>query len=88
MDRRRAQIRTRCVRKQKTDKCDAGHILKLLVEDRFPPIWVPERKCLISGSCSSIYSPSQAGTDTNAGEKRVDQSLLAREQAYRPAVAA
>jgi hypothetical protein len=30
------------VRKQKTDKCDAGHILKLLAEDRFLRIWVPE----------------------------------------------
>ena len=28
-------------RKQQTDKRDAGHILKLLLEDRFPAIWVP-----------------------------------------------
>ena len=37
-----AQIRASYVRKQKTDKRDAGHILKLLVEDRFPRIWVPD----------------------------------------------
>jgi transposase len=30
------------VRKQKTDKRDAGHILKLLVEQRFPRIWVAD----------------------------------------------
>lgn len=36
-----AQIRASYVRKQKTDKRDAGHILKLLVEGRFPRIWVP-----------------------------------------------
>lgn len=30
------------MRKQKTDKRDAGHILKLLVEGRFPRIWVPD----------------------------------------------
>ncbi len=36
-----AQIRASYVRKQKTDKRDAGHILKLLGEDRFPRIWVP-----------------------------------------------
>jgi transposase len=28
-------------RKQQTDKRDAQHILKLLLEDRFPAIWVP-----------------------------------------------
>jgi len=32
------------VRKQKTDKRDAGHILKLLAEGRFPRLWVPDRE--------------------------------------------
>ena len=36
-----AQIRASMVRQQKTDKRDAEHILKLLVEGRFPRIWVP-----------------------------------------------
>ena len=37
-----AQIRASYVRKQKTDKRDAGHILRLLVEDRFPALkWLP-----------------------------------------------
>ena len=36
-----AEIRASFVRKQKTDKRDAGHILKLLMEDRFPRIWRP-----------------------------------------------
>jgi len=36
-----AQIRASYVRKQKTDKRDAGHILRLLMEQRFPRIWVP-----------------------------------------------
>jgi transposase len=35
-----AQIRASYVRKQKTDKRDAAHILKLLVEGRFPRLWV------------------------------------------------
>jgi transposase len=39
-----AQIRACYVRKQKTDKGDACHILKLLVEDRFPCIWVPDAR--------------------------------------------
>ena len=37
-----AEIRASYVRKQKTDKRDAGHILKLLLEGRFPRIWVPD----------------------------------------------
>ena len=36
-----AQIRASYVRKQKTDKRDAAHILKLLIEDRFPRLWTP-----------------------------------------------
>ena len=34
-----AQIRASYVRKQKTDKRDAAHILKLLMEGRFPRLW-------------------------------------------------
>jgi transposase len=34
-------IRAAETRKQKTDKRDARHILKLLVEDRFPDVWQP-----------------------------------------------
>lgn len=37
-----AQIRASYVRRQKTDRRDAGHILKLLVEGRFPRIWAPD----------------------------------------------
>jgi transposase len=36
-----AAIRASVVRKQKTDKRDAAHLLTLLAEDRFPRIWVP-----------------------------------------------
>jgi transposase len=36
-----AEIKTRRVRKQKTDRNDAALLLKLLVEDNFPRIWVP-----------------------------------------------
>jgi transposase len=35
------QIRASVVRKQKTDRRDAEQILRLLVEERFPRIWVP-----------------------------------------------
>jgi transposase len=36
-----AQIRAKQVRKQKNDRRDAAHILKLMLEDNFPRIWVP-----------------------------------------------
>ncbi len=39
-----AQIRASYVRKQKTDKRDAEHILKLLIEGRFPRLWTPSAK--------------------------------------------
>lgn len=36
-----AQVRASVVRKQKTDRRDAEHLLQLLMEERFPRIWVP-----------------------------------------------
>ena len=39
-----AKIRASYVRKQKTDKRDAGHILTLLLEKRFPQLWTPSRQ--------------------------------------------
>jgi len=36
-----AQIRAKQVRKQKNDRRDAEHILKLMLKDDFPRLWVP-----------------------------------------------
>jgi transposase len=36
-----AEIRSKRARKQKTDRQDAQHILKLMLKDDFPRIWVP-----------------------------------------------
>ena len=36
-----AQIRASYVRRQKTDRRDAAHILQLLMERRFPRLWIP-----------------------------------------------
>jgi transposase len=36
-----AKVRASVVRKQKTDRRDAEHLMQLLIEDRFPRIWVP-----------------------------------------------
>jgi transposase len=37
-----AKIRAMVVRKTKTDRRDARHMLDLLTHDRFPTIWVPD----------------------------------------------
>ena len=37
-----SEIRTKRVRKQKTDRQDAQLLLRLMVEDRFPRIWVAD----------------------------------------------
>ena len=37
-----ARIRAMVVRKTKTDRRDAAHLLQLLSQDRFPAIWVPD----------------------------------------------
>ena len=39
-----AKIRAQQIRKQKTDRRDAAHILDLLIKDVFPRIWTPSRQ--------------------------------------------
>jgi transposase len=39
-----ARIRAKQVRKQKTDRRDAAHILDLLIKNDFPRIWTPSRQ--------------------------------------------
>ena len=49
-----AEIRTKRVRKQKTDRQDAQLILKLMLKDDFPRIWVPTGRTGIYGNCYGI----------------------------------
>ena len=46
-----AEIRAAEPRKQKHDRRDADLILKLLVENRFPAIWLPSKSYRICGLC-------------------------------------
>ena len=46
-----AEIRTKRVRKQKTDRQDAQLILRLMLKDDFPQIWVPTGRIAICGNC-------------------------------------
>ena len=64
-----AQIEAARVRKQKTDRRDAGHILKLMVEDRFPRVWVPsaENRDLRQ----LLWQSASAGADADSGHESV-----------------
>ena len=60
-----AEIRTKRVRKQKTDRQDAELILRLLLEDRFPRIWVPSGENRDLRQLLVAPTPDGAGTDAD-----------------------
>jgi transposase len=49
-----AEIKTRRIRKQKTDRNDARLLWKLLLDNHFPKIWIPSPENRICGNCSGI----------------------------------
>src|ERR1035437_6235825 len=57
-----AEIRTKRVRKQKTDRKDAELILKLMLENHFPQIWVLGE----SRSAATAVAPAPLGTGAHA----------------------
>src|SRR6266403_6312055 len=59
-----AQIRAAEPRKQKHDRRDADLILKLLMENRFPAIWLPSKE--LQDLRSLLRHRHQVGTHTNA----------------------
>ena len=67
-----AQIRASYVRRQKTDRRDAGHILRLLMESRFPRLVDADSRA--AGLAPVADSSAQAGGDSHAGEERVAAS--------------
>ena len=53
---------TETVRKQKTDRQDALHILPLLMENRFPKIWVAQGGIGICGNrCGIVIAGCRCG---------------------------
>ena len=64
-----AEIRTKRVRKQKTDRQDAQLLLRLMIEDRFPRIWVPDAG--ESRSAATTMASAPAGADAHAGDEPV-----------------
>ena len=63
-----ANIRAAEPRKQKHDRRDEDLILKLLVENRFPSIWLPSKEFL--DLRAFVAAPSSVGTDANASAER------------------
>jgi transposase len=63
-----AQIRASYVRRQKTDRRDAKHILQLLVEGRFPRIWIPDAEIR---DHRQLLIHRQIGADTHEGQERI-----------------
>jgi len=63
-----AEIRASYVRKQKTDKRDAAHILRLLMEGRFPRLWRPAQG---GPRSAAVAHPSRSpGRCPHPGEER------------------
>ena len=69
-----AEIRTKRVRKQKTDRQDAQLILQLVLENRFPRIWVPaaQEGGVAAGRSqgTGIHRTGALGQPTKAGPAR------------------
>jgi len=55
-----AQIRAKQVRKQRNDRRDAEHILKLMRKDDFPRLWVPtpENRDVTGYSVTCDFAPA------------------------------
>ena len=74
------KIRAAEPRKQKHDRRDAELILKLLVEKRFPAIWMPSKELLdlrAAVAPPSMGAPAHAGTECATGH-RAGQWIAAR----------
>ncbi len=66
-----AEIRAKRVRKQKTDRQGAQHILRLLLEDRFPQIWVPaEHFGILLSTWMSLLGNAHANWPTRLSSRR------------------
>jgi transposase len=71
-----AEIKAKRVKKQKTDRKDTQLLLKLMMEDRFPRIWVPspENRDVRSSPEPAVDSWSAyASARADAGAKAVDE---------------
>ena len=77
-----AVIRAAEPRKQKHDRRDAGLIMKLLLEDRFPAIWLPSKE--LQESAGFVAAPSSVGTNADARTECAAGDCLGQWSATRP----
>jgi hypothetical protein len=65
-----AKVRATVVRKQKTDRRDAEQLLRLLLEERFPRIWVPslEERDAVAGASAPAGADADAHQEPAAGD--------------------
>jgi len=63
-----AKIRAKQVRKKKTDREDARHILKLMLKDDFPKIWVPNWR---NRSTATAVASTPHGANPNADHESI-----------------
>jgi len=68
-----AEIRTKRVRKQKTDRQDAQLVLQLLLENRFPRIWVSEAETVGPHAADSSPACASAPGDSDATTVAADR---------------
>ena len=84
-----AEIRTKRVRKQKTDRQDAQLLLRLMMEDRFPRIWVPDAEN--RDLRQLLWHRHRLGADAHAGDESVAcggtelEGLRRKKALWRPA---
>jgi transposase len=81
-----AEIRTKRVRKQKTDRQDAQLILQLMMENRFPRIWVPDAE---NRDLRQLFVASAStGADAHASDESTARRALERRAATQESVVA
>ena len=64
-----AEIEAKRVKKQKFDREDARLLLRLMRENNFPQIWVPESG--ESGSATTVVAPASLGADAHADHESI-----------------
>jgi transposase len=62
-----AKIRAMVVRKTKTDRRDARHLLELLQHDRFPAVWIPDGHTRVRSARNMRVSAVRAGAASPTG---------------------
>ena len=83
------KIRASCERKQETDRRDAELLVKLLDENRFPPIWVPtpeerDARQLLLHRAKLVRMRSQVKNQMPAAPRPIDSQPAGRAKTLPP----